>query len=81
MYLHYNVLTRTHHVASGFKTLGSEVQNWNSSAVLALRRVRSDKGKSAEFLKTMRHTIHYPPNEKAAMLYKAIGPVIRSCMK
>ena len=81
MYLHYNVQTRTHHVAPGFKILGSEVQNWNSSAGLALRRVRSDKGKYAEFLETMRRTVHYPPKEKAAMLYKAIGPVIRSCMK
>jgi hypothetical protein len=81
MYLHYNVQTRTHHVAPGFKILGFEVQNWNSSAGLALRRVRSDKGKNAEFLETLRRTVDYPPKEKAALLYKAIRPIIRSCMK
>jgi hypothetical protein len=80
MYLHYNVQTRTHHVAPGIKLLESEVQNWNSTAGLALRRVRSDKGKNDKFLKTIRRTVYYPPKEKTAMLYKAIGPVIKSCM-
>jgi hypothetical protein len=70
----------THYVTPGFKILGSEVQNWNSSAGLALRRMRSDMGENAEFLETMRRIVHYPPKEKAAMLYKAIGPVIRSCL-
>jgi hypothetical protein len=81
MYLYYNVQMRTHHVAPGFEILELEVQNWISSAGLALRRVRSDKAKNAKFLETMRRTVHYAPKEKAAMLYKAIGPVIRSGMK
>jgi hypothetical protein len=66
--LHYNVQTRTHHVsvAPGFKILGSEVQNWNSSAGLALRRVRLDKEKMLCFWKLC--AVQFTTHQKRRLL-------------